>query len=54
MKKISILIAGFLLAFAPVKADEGMWLPMFVKMHANHAQSMLQNKNTFYVLTLRV
>ncbi|MFT6166998.1 MAG: hypothetical protein ACJAV5_001491 [Vicingaceae bacterium] len=31
MKKISILIAGFLLAFAPVKADEGMWLPMFVK-----------------------
>ena len=31
MKKISILIAGFLLAFTPVKADEGMWLPMFVK-----------------------
>ena len=31
MKKITILIAGFLLAFAPVKADEGMWLPMFVK-----------------------
>lgn len=31
MKKISILIAGFLLAFSPVKADEGMWLPMFVK-----------------------
>lgn len=31
MKKLSILIAGFLLAFAPVKADEGMWLPMFVK-----------------------
>ena len=31
MKKISILIAGFLLAFTPVRADEGMWLPMFVK-----------------------
>ena len=31
MKKILILTAGFLLAFAPVKADEGMWLPMFVK-----------------------
>lgn len=31
MKRISILIAGFLLAFLPVKADEGMWLPMFVK-----------------------
>ncbi|MAC95629.1 MAG: serine protease [Flavobacteriales bacterium] len=31
MKKISILIAGFMLAFAPVKADEGMWLPMLVK-----------------------
>lgn len=31
MKKISILIAGFLLAFSPLKADEGMWLPMFIK-----------------------
>lgn len=31
MKKLSILVAGFLLAFAPVKADEGMWLPMFIK-----------------------
>ncbi len=31
MKKITILFAGFLLAFAPVKADEGMWLPLFVK-----------------------
>lgn len=31
MKRITILIAGFLLAFSPVKADEGMWLPMFVK-----------------------
>lgn len=31
MKKISILIAGFLLAFTPMKADEGMWLPMLVK-----------------------
>lgn len=31
MKKITLLLAGFILAFAPVKADEGMWLPMFVK-----------------------
>src|SRR5690554_66353 len=31
MKKVSILIAGFLLAFTPLKADEGMWLPMLVK-----------------------
>lgn len=31
MKKISLLIAGFILAFAPLRADEGMWLPLFVK-----------------------
>lgn len=31
MKKLSLLIAGFILAFAPAKADEGMWLPMLVK-----------------------
>jgi hypothetical protein len=31
MKKILILIAGFILAFSPAKADEGMWLPMLVK-----------------------
>ena len=31
MKKILLIIAGFVLAFSPVKADEGMWLPMFVK-----------------------
>lgn len=31
MKKISILIAGFILAFSPAKADEGMWLPMLIK-----------------------
>ncbi len=31
MKKLTLLLAGFILAFAPVKADEGMWLPMFVK-----------------------
>lgn len=31
MKRITMLIAGFILAFSPVKADEGMWLPMFVK-----------------------
>lgn len=31
MKKIILLIAGFMLAFAPVKADEGMWLPLFIK-----------------------
>lgn len=31
MKRICLLIAGFILAFAPAKADEGMWLPMLVK-----------------------
>jgi hypothetical protein len=31
MKKISVLLAGLLLALAPIKADEGMWLPLFVK-----------------------
>jgi len=31
MKKTALLFAGFLIAFAPVKADEGMWLPMFIK-----------------------
>ncbi len=31
MKKITLLIACFVLAFAPAKADEGMWLPMLVK-----------------------
>src|SRR5690554_5961797 len=31
MKKVSILIAGFLLAFTPLHADEGMWLPMLIK-----------------------
>lgn len=31
MKKILILIAGFILALSPAKADEGMWLPMLIK-----------------------
>lgn len=31
MKKFSLLLAGLLIAFAPLKADEGMWLPMFIK-----------------------
>lgn len=31
MKKVFIIIAGLCLAFMPVKADEGMWLPMFIK-----------------------
>lgn len=31
MKKVFILIAGLCLAFTPIKADEGMWLPMFIK-----------------------
>lgn len=31
MKKIALLIAGFMLVFAPLRADEGMWLPLFIK-----------------------
>lgn len=31
MKKFLLLAAGFLLAFSPMRADEGMWLPLFVK-----------------------
>jgi len=33
MKKIALYIAGLMLVFAPIKlsADEGMWLPLFIK-----------------------
>ncbi len=31
MKKVSLLIAGLILAFMPLHADEGMWLPMLIK-----------------------
>lgn len=31
MKKILIVLAGLMLATTTVKADEGMWLPLFVK-----------------------
>ncbi|MAY83285.1 MAG: serine protease [Flavobacteriales bacterium] len=33
MKKVALFIAGFMLVFAPIKvnADEGMWLPLFIK-----------------------
>jgi len=41
MKKIVLLIASFMLAFAPVRADEGMWLPMFVK-RLNYADMQKQ------------
>ena len=31
MKRISLILVAVLLASIPVKADEGMWLPMFIK-----------------------
>lgn len=31
MKKISLILAAVLLSAIPIKADEGMWLPMFIK-----------------------